>query len=57
MPAKDPSKTGKRAVDTVTGDNPRFDAQSIIADPALRARLRDVKEEIARTTKKPCKPQ
>jgi|GEM_PF-3856368 len=48
MPAKDPSKTGKRAVDAVTGDNPAFNAETIISDPALRAKLRDAKEAIAK---------
>lgn len=45
---KDPSRTGKKAVDVVTGDPARFNAETIIADPALRAKLRDAKEALAK---------
>ena len=48
MPRKDPSKTGKKAVDATTGDPTRFNAETIIADPALRAKLRDAKEALAK---------
>ncbi|HWB06492.1 MAG TPA: hypothetical protein VG796_25935 [Verrucomicrobiales bacterium] len=48
MPSKDPSRAAKKAVDKLTGQREKFDAGTILEDPALRARLRDAKEALAK---------
>jgi len=48
MPAKDPSRTAKRAVDATTNQAPAFNAETILESGELRARLRDAKEALAK---------
>jgi hypothetical protein len=56
MPSTDPAHKAKRAVDEATGQRVPFDAGTIIEDPALRAQLRDAKEQLAKDRQRKWKP-